>query len=137
MSPFTTPFAASKRFLGSVSAAALLLGFAPVAAAQVVVNDARTAPVETDGEDVTIESGGSITLENAGPALVLNSDNDVAMDGAITIEDINVMTACPTAPSPKGVAAQVFLSLARHLLRAILNSPQAQPSMSKARIVLV
>ena len=89
MSPFTTPFAASKRFLGSVSAAALLLGFAPVAAAQVVVNDARTAPVETDGEDVTIESGGSITLENAGPALVLNSDNDVAMDGAITIEDIN------------------------------------------------
>ena len=89
MPSFTTPFRASKRFLGSASAAALLLAFSPAAFAQVVVSDARTAPLETDGEDLTIESGGSVTLENAGPALVLNSDNDLTLDGTVAISDVN------------------------------------------------
>ena len=81
-------FRASKLLLGSVSSAAILLA-APIAHAQTVVNDAQTAPVETNGEDVTIESGGSVTLTGPGPAVVLNSNNDLSLDGAITIEDVD------------------------------------------------
>lgn len=69
-----------------------MLAFTPSALAQTVINDERTAPVETDGQDVTIESGGSITLENAGPALILNSDNDVNNAGTITITDVDNAT---------------------------------------------
>ena len=89
MTTIMSTFRASKLLLGSVSGAAMMLAFTPTALAQTVVNDARTAPVETDGEDVTIESGGSITLENAGPALTLNSDNAVSNAGTITIEDVD------------------------------------------------
>ena len=92
MTTITSTFRASKLLLGSASVAALMLTYAPTALAQTVVNDARTAPVETDGEDVTIESGGSITLENAGPALTLNSDNDISNAGSITIADIDNAT---------------------------------------------
>jgi len=92
MTTLTSTFRVSKLLLGSVSGAAILLAFAPAAYAQTVVNDARTAPVETDGEDVTIESTGSITLENAGPAVVLNSDNALINQGNITINDVNDAT---------------------------------------------
>jgi len=87
MTTITSTFRASKLLLGSVSGAAILLAFAPLASAQIVVNDDRTTAVETNGEDVTIESGGTITLETAGPALTLNSDNDVTNAGIITIND--------------------------------------------------
>lgn len=89
MTPFTSTVRASKLLLGSVSGAAILLAFAPAAMAQTTVSDARTAPVETDGEDVTIESAGSITIENAGPALILNSDNTITNAGDITINNID------------------------------------------------
>jgi len=92
MTTITSTLRASKVFLSSVSGAALLLAFAPTAFAQIVVNDARTAPVETDGEDVTIEDTGSITLENAGPAVVLNSENTLINNGNITINDVNDAT---------------------------------------------
>ena len=65
------------------------MSFAPIAYAQTVINDDRTAAVETNGEDITIESTGTITLEDAGPALTLNSDNDVTNAGTITIEDVD------------------------------------------------
>ena len=92
MTTITSTFRASKLLLGSAGVAALMLTYAPTALAQTVVNDARTAPVETDGQDVTIESGGSITLENPGPALTLNSDNDISNAGNITIADIDNAT---------------------------------------------
>ena len=88
----TSKFRASKLLLGSVSAAAIMLAFTPTVLAQTVINDAQTTPVETDGEDVTIETGGSITLEDAGPALTLNSDNSINNAGAITITDVDGAT---------------------------------------------
>jgi len=91
MTTFTSTFRASKLLLGSVSGAAMLLA-TPTALAQTVINDAQTAPVATDGEDVTIESTGSITLGDAGPALILNSDNAVTNAGSITINDVNDAT---------------------------------------------
>ena len=92
MTTITSTFRASKLLLGSVSGAAMMLAFTPTVLAQTVINDAQTAPVETDGEDVTIESAGSITLENAGPALTLNSDNDINNAGTITISDVDNAT---------------------------------------------
>ncbi len=89
MTTFMSTFRASKLLLGSVSGAALLMSFAPSALAQVVVDDARTAPVETDGEDTTIENTGSITLTDAGPAVILNSDNDLINNGSVVIEDVD------------------------------------------------
>jgi len=66
------------------------------ALAQVEITDARTTPVETataadDGtaSDVTITSTGSVVLETAGPAVTLNSNNDLTNDGAITITDVD------------------------------------------------
>jgi len=82
-------FYASKHLWLTVSGFALIMASAPFANAQTVINDAQTTPVETDGEDVTIESTGSITLETAGPALTLNSNNDVSNAGTITIEDVD------------------------------------------------
>ncbi len=92
MTTITSTFRAYKRLLGSVSGAAIMLAFAPTALAQTVINDGRTAPVETDGEDVTIENGGSITLDNAGPALTLNSANDISNAGEIVISDVDNAT---------------------------------------------
>ena len=92
MTTIMSTFRASKLLLGSVSGAAIMLALTPSALAQTVVNDERTAPVETDGQDVTIESGGSITLEDAGPALTLNSDNDINNAGTIAITDTDNAT---------------------------------------------
>ena len=57
--------------------------------AQVIINDDRTDAVETNGEDVTIENEGTITIDTTGPALVLNSNNNIINSGSITIEDVN------------------------------------------------
>lgn len=83
---------------------ALLCGAALLVAApaysQVEITDARTTAVDTatagDGgtaSDVTIASGGSVTLETAGPAVTLNSDNDLINNGSITIVDVDGATA--------------------------------------------
>jgi len=80
------------RMLGTISALALTLAFAPVAFSQTSVTDERTAPVETDGEDVTIESTGSVTITNAGPAVTLNSDNALSNAGTIEITDVDNAT---------------------------------------------
>jgi uncharacterized protein YhjY with autotransporter beta-barrel domain len=67
--------------------------------AQVEITDAQTTAVETatagDGgaaSDVTIVSGGSVTLDTAGPAVILNSDNDLINAGAISITDVDNAT---------------------------------------------
>ena len=88
----TSKFRASKLLMGTVSGAAIMLAFAPTAFAQTVISDEQTVPVETNGEDVTIETTGSITLENAGPALTLNSDNSIENAGTITISDVDNAT---------------------------------------------
>lgn len=78
--------------------AALLLAFP--ALAQVEVTDDRTAPIDTSTagnggtpSDVTITSTGSVILTDAGPAVTLNSDNDLTNAGMITITDVDGATA--------------------------------------------
>lgn len=77
--------------------AALLI--ASPAIAQVEIADDRTAPVDTatagDGgtpSDVTITAAGSVTLTDEGPAVTLNSDNDLTNAGVITITDVDGST---------------------------------------------
>jgi len=122
--------------LGSVSGVAMMLAFAPSALAQTTINDARTAPVETDGEDVTIDTGGSITIENAGPALTLNSDNDLSNAGTINIEDVdNAVGVSLEGGADRNYTQsgtinvnetfEVANSPAPHLLKGMSNSPQA------------
>lgn len=68
--------------------------------AQVEITDARTTAVDTataaaDGtaSDVTIASGASVTLDTAGPAVTVNSDNDLTNNGSIAISDVDGATA--------------------------------------------
>ena len=74
----------------SVIAAALYFSSSPQA--QVTISDAQTTPQETDGQDLTIESGGSVTVTSAGPAVTLNSNNALSNAGTITIIDVNDAT---------------------------------------------
>lgn len=81
-----------------ISGAALTFWSTP-ALSQVLIEDARTEPVETataaeDGTaaDVTVQTGGSVTLDTQGPALTLNSDNDLINNGAVTINDVDGAT---------------------------------------------
>ena len=67
----------------------IAIGLSSPAHAQIIVNDDRTDPVETNGEDITIENEGTITVDTAGPALVLNSDNNIVNSGSVTIEDVS------------------------------------------------
>jgi uncharacterized protein YhjY with autotransporter beta-barrel domain len=70
------------------------------ALAQVEITDALTTAVDTataatDGtsSDVTIASGASVTLDTAGPAVTVNSDNDLTNNGSIIISDVDGATA--------------------------------------------
>ena len=67
----------------------IAIGLSCPAHAQIIVNDDRTDPVETNGEDITIENEGTITVDTTGPALVLNSDNNIVNSGSVTIEDVS------------------------------------------------
>ncbi|MEM9600070.1 MAG: hypothetical protein AAF926_03520, partial [Pseudomonadota bacterium] len=82
---------------------ALLCGgavlIAAPALAQVQIEEALTEPVATatagDGgvpSDVTIGTGGSITIETEGPALTLNSDNVLNNQGQIAINNVDNAT---------------------------------------------
>ena len=69
------------------------------ALAQVEITDDRTDPVDTatEGEggtpaDVTITASGSVILETEGPAVILNSDNDLTNAGQIRISDVDNAT---------------------------------------------
>ena len=66
----------------------IAIGLSSPAHAQIIVNDDRTDPVQTNGEDITIENEGTITVDTEGPALVLNSDNNIVNSGSVTIEDV-------------------------------------------------
>lgn len=83
------------RLLLSAAAAPFLL--APAAAlAQddadpVVIDGDRTTPVRTstadDGQPADVEINGDITLDDSGPAVAIDSDNTVDLNGAVLIED--------------------------------------------------
>ena len=73
----------------TAGSAALSLGVTSTASAQTNTDTAVTAPVETDGEDVTITSSGSVTLTTAGPAVIVNSSNALISDGRIAIQDVD------------------------------------------------
>lgn len=82
----------------SLLCSASLLVAAP-AFAQVEITDGRTDPVSTgtagDGStpaDVVITSTGSVTLENEGPAVILNSDNSLTNAGEVIITDVDNAT---------------------------------------------
>lgn len=67
---------------------------------QVEITDATTTAVDTatasdtgTPSDLTITSGGSVTLDTAGPAVTLNSDNDLINAGAISLTDVDGATA--------------------------------------------
>jgi hypothetical protein len=75
-----------------------LLSAAP-AFSQVEIADDRTAPVDTatagangTASDVTITSAGSVILTTPGPAVTLNSDNDLINNGTISITDVDNAT---------------------------------------------
>ncbi|GHA98786.1 hypothetical protein GCM10009069_22160 [Algimonas arctica] len=83
----------------SLLCGAALLVAAP-AFAQVEITDATTTAVDTatagDGgtpSDLTIASGGSVTLETAGPAVTLNSNNDLINNGSVSINNVDGATA--------------------------------------------
>ena len=88
------------RYLGSVCSAAMILGWGSLAFAQVTIEDDRTEAVDTatageDGgpSDVTITSDGSVIVDDAGPAVTLNSNNDLINEGEIRISDVDDATA--------------------------------------------
>lgn len=82
----------------SLLCSAALLSALP-AHAQVTISDDRTEPVDTatageggTASDVTIDASGSVTLDTAGPAVTLNSDNALIIDGSVTITDVDNAT---------------------------------------------
>jgi len=93
MAILTSRLRFSRHLLGSVSSAACLFALSPMAFAQITISDATTAPVETDGQDLTIDTAGSVTITTPGPAVTLNSDNAVSNAGTIEITDIDNATA--------------------------------------------
>ncbi|WP_409432122.1 autotransporter domain-containing protein [Litorimonas sp. RW-G-Af-16] len=98
----STPISAkmtAARLLSSAAILALGTAISLPAFAQVTVTDGRTTPVQTstagDGDtpsDVTIESGGSVTLTTPGPAVILDSDNALDLSGAVVIADVDNAT---------------------------------------------
>lgn len=79
---------ASRYLMRSAAGLALSFGLsASFAYAQTAIDTETTAPVNTTSAgDVTIGTGGSIALtDNAGPALTVDSDNDVINNGAISV----------------------------------------------------
>ena len=91
---------------------ALLCGTALLLAlpahAQVVIDDERTEPVRTstagpDGGPADVQigavddngnvTGGSVTLDTPGPAVILDSSNDLAVRGNVTVDNVNDATA--------------------------------------------
>jgi len=94
------------QMLGTISLIALSFAFAPAAVSQTTISDEQTAPVETGGQDLTIDSAGSVTIAAPGPAVTLNSDNALANAGSIAITDVDNATGV----SLEGGANRSFIS---------------------------
>ena len=85
------------RRLTALLCSAATLGALP-ALAQVEITDDRTDPVNTstvDGgqpADVTITDSGSVTVNTEGPAVILDSSNDLRNDGTIRADNVDNAT---------------------------------------------
>jgi hypothetical protein len=79
-----------RRLLAAASVAAFIS--AP-ALAEEEIDDERSTQVRTSaiGDDVVITSSGRVTLENAGPAVVVDSDNDLTTNAGslVTIDGVD------------------------------------------------
>ncbi|HTO41319.1 MAG TPA: hypothetical protein VL026_10110, partial [Rhizomicrobium sp.] len=114
-----------------LSAASVALAVSPVRADNLDVSTTLKNPVKTSNAannsagDITIESNGSITLTQSGPAVTLDSSNDVNMYGAISNKDttgaqgILIDTGTNTTPAtitgdlillPTGTSAAIDLT---------------------------
>ena len=109
MTPTVRRSALLSSALGSMLATAATLSALP-AQAQVTITDAQTAPVRTsnagpnggpadvvigaDTDDDDDDENGSITLDTAGPALILDSDNSLTLaeGSSVTIENVDDAT---------------------------------------------
>ena len=98
-----------QRWLGTISGLAISLILASASFAQDadtdtdnqnIISDAQTSAIQSDGLDTALEGTGSITLEDAGPAFILNSDNILANDGTITINDVDNATGVELQSGP-------------------------------------
>ena len=77
---------------GTISALAFSVIFAPLSYAQVTISEELTTEQETGGEDLTIDSTGSIILDAPGTAVTLNSDNALTNQGTISFNNVDNAT---------------------------------------------
>lgn len=79
-----------KRLVATAAAAPLLI-FAHAAWAETTVTTAVTTPVTTSAtnDDVRVTSAGSIKPTVAGPALLMNTNNDITNEGTISTTGVN------------------------------------------------
>ena len=77
----------------TVSFIAASLAISSFSLAQITISDAQTTPQETAGQDLTIDSAGSVIVSASGAAVTLNSDNAFSNAGNISNNDIDNATA--------------------------------------------
>lgn len=79
----------AQRLFVTTALTTLALSLGQAAHAQTTISDAQTSPVQTStGGDITIATGGSLDITGStGPAIVLDSDNAVVIDGSVAIDD--------------------------------------------------
>lgn len=87
------------RFLVTTALSSLTLSFAGLANAQTTITTAETTAVNTSTagtggtpDDVILDTTGSVTLTTAGPAVIVDSSNDLTLNGNVTIEDVDNAT---------------------------------------------
>lgn len=80
-----------QKLFGSISLIAVMFS-APMSWAQVTISEEVTTEQETNGQDLTIDTTGIVTVTTEGPAVTLNSDNALSNAGAINIADIDNAT---------------------------------------------
>jgi len=83
-----------KRLVASVAAAPLLF-LAGGALAETTISNTRTDPVTTAtvnsgaADDIKVATGGKFALTSGGPAVTLNSNNDVVLEGTVSTKAVN------------------------------------------------
>ena len=86
-------FISKRRMFETVSFIAASLAISSFSLAQITISDEQTTPQETAGQDLTIDSAGSVIVSASGAAVTLNSDNAFSNAGNISNNDIDNATA--------------------------------------------
>src|ERR1700761_141895 len=91
-----------KRLMAAAAMAPLMLGYSAAHAQTnpiLTIGSGTSTPVATATAvsggpgDIDLASGGAITLNNnAAPAITVNSDNNVSIEGSIAVKNINNVT---------------------------------------------